>query len=693
MKKLAFRQSVGDMVLLFFDINGTIALNLVPADQEQKVDLLADEGQDSVAQLSLLGDARFSCYSSGQTMRNSSTTGSLRLQGQSVCVENGTKRIITAFKNDKGIVVENVIEYRENDPFISSYNIMKNDSPEDVTVEMFAAFCLSGISPFQEVGDMKIHRLMGNWSAEGRPECRKIETAGLEPSWANYGLRVEKFGSVGSMPVQRYFPFVCLEDVRNRSCWGVFMHAPCSWQMEVTRYNRNISVSGGVADYEYGHIRKVIKAGQELVTPTAYLTVCQGNVDVVYNRLRSALNTEAFTQKENRLPVIYNEYCFSWGGPTHENVIQAAKKAKEYGAEYFVMDAGWYCDSPSKWSTHVGDFIVNEGSFPQGIAETARQIRELGLIPGIWFEFECVSYMAQTYQNDALFLTRDGHRIVAGERAFLDFRKEEVRQHLRKKVIDFLKENGFGYIKIDYNECIGIGCDGGDSFGDGLSRHIEAVLDFFRELREAIPDIVIESCSSGGHRIEPTFLSIADMTSFSDAHEVHEGAVVAANVNRFCPTRKNQIWAVVNDGYSIRDIRYTIAKTFFGRMCLSGDVASLPQEKEILVKQFVDLYKKATYILEDDENYYFGNTDLKYRDLIGEQAVLKISKDGSGALAIVHGFKNAQPIVLKHPWLDSYEISDIIAPENVHLEQTNGELCVGVGDFDACVLHLKKTIK
>ena len=354
------------------------------------------------------------------------------------------------------------------------------------------------------------------------------------------------------------------------------------------------------------------------------------------------------------------------------------------------MDAGWYCDSPSKWSTHVGDFIVNEGSFPQGIAETAKQIRQLGLVPGIWFEFECVSYMAETYKRDELFLTRDGHRIVAGERAFLDFRKDEVRRHLRKKVINFLKENGFGYIKVDYNECIGIGCDGGDSVGHGLMQQIDAVLDFFRELREAIPDIVIESCSSGGHRIEPTFLSIADMTSFSDAHEVHEGAVVAANVNRFCPTRKNQIWAVVNDGYSIGDIRYTIAKTFFGRMCLSGDVAALPREKEILVKQFVDLYKKVTYILKDDENYYFGDTDLKYRDLIGEQAVLKISKDGHGALAIVHGFKNSQPIVLQHPWLENYEISDIIAPENVLLEQKNGQLCVGVDDFDACVIHLKK---
>ena len=378
--------------------------------------------------------------------------------------------------------------------------------------------------------------------------------------------------------------------------------------------------------------------------------------------------------------------------PYDEAAVLAAKKAKEYGAEYFVMDAGWYCDSPTKWSTHVGDFVVNEGAFPQGIAETARQIRELGLIPGIWFEFECVSYMAEAYKNDALFLTRDGHRIVAGERAFLDFRKEEVRERLRHKVINFLKENGFGYIKVDYNECIGIGCDGGDSVGDGLRQQIDGVLDFFRELREAIPDIVIESCSSGGHRIEPKFLSIADMTSFSDAHEVHEGAVVAANVNRFCPTRKNQIWAVVNDGYSIADIRYTIAKTFFGRMCLSGDVATLPEEKEILVKRFVEFYKETAYILKDDENYYFGDTDLKYRDLQGEQAVLKISKDGSGALAIVHGFKDAKAITLQHPWLEGYEICDMIAPEDVQITQSAGAISVKVGDFDACVIHLKKTV-
>lgn len=692
MKKLAFKQSVGDMVLLFFDVNGTIVLNLVPACKEQDVDFDCDEGQDKMVQLSLLGDARFACYSSGQTMRNSSTTGSLRLQGQAVYTENGRKRIVTIFENDQKIVVENVIEHCENDPYITTYNVMKNDGAESVTVEMFSAFSMSGISPFKEVGDMYIHRLMGNWSAEGRPECRKIESAGLEPSWANWGLRVEKFGSVGSMPVQRYFPFVSLEDAGNQTCWGVFMEAPCSWQMEVTRYNRNISLSGGVADYEYGHVRKHVKAGQQLVTPAAYLTVCRGNVDDVYNRLRTALNTEAFTQKERELPVIYNEYCFSWGCPTHENVIQAAKKAKEYGAEYFVMDAGWYCDSPTKWSTHVGDFVVNEGAFPQGIAETARQIRELGLIPGIWFEFECVSYMAEAYKNDALFLTRDGHRIVAGERAFLDFRKEEVRERLRNKVINFLKENGFGYIKVDYNECIGIGCDGGDSVGHGLMQQIDAVLDFFRELREAIPDIVIESCSSGGHRIEPKFLALADMTSFSDAHEVHEGAVVAANVNRFCPTRKNQIWAVVNDGYSIADIRYTLAKTFFGRMCLSGDVASLPEEKEILVKRFVEFYKETAYILKDDENYYFGNTDLKYRDLIGEQAVLKISKDGSGALAIVHGFKDAKAITMQHPWLEDYEICDMIAPEDVQITQSAGALSVKVGDFDACVFHLKKTV-
>ena len=596
MREVIFRQAVGDMVLLYVGHEGVISLLIVPFDMENHVDLDRNDGEDGVIQLSLTGDTHFSCYSSGQTMRNSSTANSFRAQGQTVEEESGVKTIKTLFKNEDGLLVENVIIFDERYKSVKTYNVLHNESEEQISVEMFASFCISGISPYKgEMPDMCIHRLMGNWSAEGRPECRKLETAGLEPSWANYGLRIEKFGSIGSMPIQKFFPFVCLEDCVHDTFWGVMMEAPYSWQMEVFRYNQNVSVSGGVADFEYGHFRKNVKAGESYTTRTAYLTVCHHSVEEVCDRLRGSINVASFSEQEKRLPVVYNEYCASWGGPTHEKVLVAAKSAKECGAEYFIIDAGWYCDSPEKWSNTVGDFNVNEKAFPYSIAETAKKVRELGLIPGIWFEFENVASEAEIFKDDSLFLKRDGKRIFAGNRGFLDFRKKEVLEHLRKKVIGFLRDNGFGYIKIDYNECIGIGCDGAESYGSGLAEHIEGVIKFIKEMRVAIPDLVVEVCASGGHRIEPAFLSIADMISFSDAHEGYESAVVAANVNRLCPSRKNQIWAVVDNTYSLERMRYSIAKNFFGRLCLSGDIANMSEERLALVKEFTKLYKKVTY--------------------------------------------------------------------------------------------------
>ncbi|MBQ9480772.1 MAG: alpha-galactosidase [Clostridia bacterium] len=694
MKEIFSRQLVGDTVLLYVKQHNIISLIIVPEKKEKNIDISTEECFDGLIQLYLTGDTNFANYSSGQTMRNSSTANSFRIKKQTVNENELEKTVETSFCDGKNLTVKNIIIFDKKTGGLKTYNVLKNERAEDICVEMFASFSISGLSPYKtNADDMYIYRTFGNWSAEGRPECRKIESAGLEQSWANYGLRTEKFGAIGSMPVQRYFPFVCIEDRTNDTFWGVMTEAPYSWQIEVNRFNRYISLSGGVADFDYGHYRKILKNGEELKTKTAYITVCSGGIDEVYNRLRRAINVADHSDKEKELPVIYNEYCDSWGGPTHERILKAAEAVKRLGAEYFVIDAGWYCDSPQKWSISVGDFNENIKAFPYTIAETAKKIREIGMIPGIWFEFECVATLAEAFKDETMFLHRDGNRIVSGNRGFLDFRQEKVRSHLKEKVIDFLRVNGFGYVKIDYNECIGIGCDGAESYGAGLAEHIEAVMDFIGEIRREIPEIVIEACASGGHRIEPAFLSVADMTSFSDAHEGYEGAVVAANVNKLCPTRKNQIWAVVNNKYTLSGIRYSLAKTLFGRLCLSGDIIDLTENRLKIVKEFITLYNKVKYILKDDNNFYFGNTDLKYLDLEGAQAVLKISADGIGALIVAHGFKNAGMIAVSHVGLENYEIEDIFASDTAVIEKTGGTVAIQTGNFDACVIHMVKCNK
>ena len=57
-------------------------------------------------------------------------------------------------------------------------------------------------------------------------------------------------------------------------------------------------------------------------------------------------------------------------------------------------------------------------------------------------------------------------------RRFWDMRQQWVQDYLSEKVIGTLKKYGFEYMKMDYNETIGLGCDGAESLGEGLRQNM-----------------------------------------------------------------------------------------------------------------------------------------------------------------------------------------------------------------------------
>ena len=80
--------------------------------------------------------------------------------------------------------------------------------------------------------------------------------------------------------------------------------------------------------------------------------------------------------------------------------------------------------------------------------------------------------MARVLSLTDHMLKRNGKLIQSGERFFWDMRDPWTRTYLKKRVIDFLIDHQFEYLKIDYNESIGIGCDGSESLGQGLYENI-----------------------------------------------------------------------------------------------------------------------------------------------------------------------------------------------------------------------------
>jgi alpha-galactosidase len=220
------------------------------------------------------------------------------------------------------------------------------------------------------------------------------------------------------------------------------------------------------------------------------------------------------------------------------------------------------------------------------------------------------------------FLKRDGIPILAGQRRFWDFRDPWVRDYLYEKVILFLRDTGFGYIKVDYNETIGIGVDGAESLGEGLRQHILCVQDFFRQMREEFPDLVIEVCASGGHRLEPSMMALASMASFSDAHESPEVPIIAANLQRLILPRQSQIWAVLHASDSSQRLRYSLAAGFLGRLCLSGEIDELDEEQWSLVQEIIRFYNRVTPIIKNGRSRLHQHIGLSWQHPQGAQAAL-----------------------------------------------------------------------
>ena len=81
----------------------------------------------------------------------------------------------------------------------------------------------------------------------------------------------------------------------------------------------------GLADHDFGHWAKTLAPGESFESPEAYLTVGQGDVDAVAQRLLS-VQRENWRLRDEPLPVLFNEYCTTWGNPTHDNLAAIAQR-------------------------------------------------------------------------------------------------------------------------------------------------------------------------------------------------------------------------------------------------------------------------------------------------------------------------------------------------------------------------------
>lgn len=661
MSQLIREYILGDMTARYVtdENKEQVGLLLLPKDMPCPVGIVKELRVDSLVQIKLVGDIYDEAYALGNSMRNGESVRRLKFKEQTVEtqeIEAQKQRIkiITKLTDSRGYEVRHILCWKSGDVFVRVYCVFENQSREAVSLEMFESFSLSEISPYLE-GDghnqLDAYRIRSVWSQEGRLEITPIEDLQLEPAWDPHAVRCEKFGQAGSMPVNKFFPFLAVLDKTNHVFWGAQIAHNASWQIEMYRKDNGLAISGGLADRDFGHWLKRIDEGESFRTPTAILSVCRTNsIDILTKRLTDAGqdSADAAPAIEQELPIVFNEYCTTWGCPSHENIKGILEKIKDKGFTYFVIDCGWYKEKDVPWDISMGDYEVSDDLFPEGLKKTVEAIRDTGLIPGVWFEIENVGSASRAYQMEEHLLQKDGKTLTSYFRRFWDMRDPWVESYLTEKVIGTLQKYGFGYMKIDYNETIGIGCDGAESLGEGLRQNMAASAEFYEKVKREVPQIVLENCASGGHRLEPGLMGQMSMASFSDAHECEEIPVIAANLHRVILPRQSQIWAVIRKTDSLKRIAYSLTNTFLGRMCISGDVTELSAEQWDVIEGSIAFYKKISPIIKKGQSYLYGTEIKSTRHPQGWQGVVRIGENGQ-AYVTIHTFEGELPEIIEIP--------------------------------------------
>ena len=587
-------------------------------------------------------------YLHGSSMKHAPALLALQCEGPQIHRDGDRQTVLTRFSHPDGWQLEHRLWWFDDEDAVHVASSFVNSSAQPVQLEALSSFSLGGITPFHaaEAPDaLFLHRFRTSWAQEARPECRSLEDLHLETAWGGDVFVNERFGSNGSMPTKDFFPFAAIEDRAAGVFWGAQLAWGGSWQMEVTRRDDAVALSGGQADRERGHWLHSLQPGERFDAPEAVLACVSGSLDLLCDALTrtQARALRAGPAIEQDLPIAFNDWCVAWGEPSHAFTQRLIASLQGLPVTYLTLDAGWFRTEGDLNRLH-GDWQASASRFPGGLAATAALIRDAGFVPGLWFEIEtCGADSALFNQTDHL-LRRDGVPLTCSGRRFLDLNDPWVERYLQQRVIDTLADGGFGYIKIDYNESLGIGVDHPDSLGEGLRRNVHGWYRFLSRLRAQLPQLVVENCSSGGYRLEPSLMARCDMASFSDAHETTNIPMLAAQLQRLILPRQSQVWAVLHAADSADRLVYSLSATFYGRMCISGEVADLSAMQRDWLQRGMAFYQRVAGVIRDGRSVLRDSGIGNRRHCRGWQTVLRLADDGRQALLVAHAFDLQGPV-------------------------------------------------
>lgn len=541
----------------------------------------------------------------GVKMINSSECDKLVYVSHSI----SPQKLIIIQKSQLVEVTSTFIRYDDSNSFRVRTSV-KNITDSDLVLEEVSAFVFSGIGSVNAGNDIEITRFSQSHHAECQPITDSFEHLGFFPSSPQY---LKKFcvNNVGSWSTKEHLPQGILHNKAIGEMLMFQIECNNSWYYEIGTMNESYYLYMSGANSTNSAWSKRLYPNEEYESVSVSIALGKTLNEVLGHMTRHRRHLAGKCDADKNIPAIFNEYMhLSWDSPSEDNVKKYAPVVAKTGCEYYVIDCGWHDEADPKIIYHyVGKWRESNIRFPSGVKATLDYIKSLNMKPGLWIEPESVGWKSEIidyYNDNTCFFCRHGKPVVIKNRRFLDYRHPKVIEYMTESIRYMVEDLGAEYIKFDYNQDCAIGTEIDAILpGDGLESASRAYLNWIDSLRIMFPQVVFETCSAGGMRMDYATLSHFSIVSTSDQIRYQKYPYIAGNVLAAVLPEQAAVWSYpvdskiegftptvewVDQNVSNEQIIMNMVNGLVGRIHLSSHIELFSDEKLALIKEGITYY-------------------------------------------------------------------------------------------------------
>lgn len=406
-----------------------------------------------------------------------------------------------------------------------------------------------------------------------------------------------------------------------------------------------------------------LQEGEVYQSPWLYGTYSNQGLNGISNNFHQFVRTHIlkFPTAKPR-PVHLNTWEGIYFNHDPDYIMKMATQAAEMGVERFIIDDGWFVGRDGERSA-LGDWYLDEQKYPNGLEPVIEHINEKGMEFGLWVEPEMVSQDSHLYRTHPdWILNLQGYQQPSGRWQYvLDLQNTDCFNYLFERLNDLLTRYNIAYLKWDMNrELVQPGHQGKPAV-HGQTNALYRLLD---ELQLAHPNVEIESCSSGGGRIDFEILKRTHRFWASDCNDALERQAIQRGMSYFFPPEVMGTHIGPSECHSTsrrHAINMRGVTALSGHMGVELDPVKEDAEEKNAFAHYIKLHKKYRHLLHSGRVFRIDSTDKNqniYGVENGEELLITVCQLAMPTYAL------PSPLRLSHLDNDAnYEITLIEKPK------------------------------